>query len=159
MQLSATPAHLARIRVRCKRHLLCSAIAGDGSHVAASDALAPHLFALSMSAGKRIRVTKRQLGAEMPAAQHMARSHGYALHTQPAPRLIPPRSSAQVFTSDGGHLALAALAGPVHLVAVDTGAATHVFRSHLTSSLLSAPAAARGILLPPVTHMCVSPDR
>jgi hypothetical protein len=73
LALAAAPVHLARIRVRCQRHLLCSAIASDGSYVAASDALSPHLFALGMPAGKRIRVSKRRLAADAAAAQHMAR--------------------------------------------------------------------------------------
>ena len=73
IRLAATPVHLARIRVRCSRHLLCSAIAADGSFAAASDALSPHLFALRLPAGKRIRVTKRPLAGNVPAAQHMVR--------------------------------------------------------------------------------------
>jgi U3 small nucleolar RNA-associated protein 4 len=74
LELASAPAHLARIRVRCQRHLLCSAIAGDGSYVAAADALATHLFALSKPAGKRMRVAKRRLAADVPAAQHMVRA-------------------------------------------------------------------------------------
>ena len=59
--------------MRTKRHLLCSAIAADGSFVAASDALSPHVFALSAPAGKKVRVSKRSLAAVVPAAQHLVR--------------------------------------------------------------------------------------
>jgi len=79
LELAAAPAHLARIHVRTKRHLLCSAIAADGSFVAASDALAPHVFALSAPAGKKVRVSKRALATTVPAAQHLVRP-GAASH-------------------------------------------------------------------------------
>lgn len=69
---------------------------------------------------------------------------------------MPP---AQVFTADCSHLALASLAGPVYLVAAATGATTHVFRSHLSPDALWTSRGTVGISLPPVTHLCVSPDR
>jgi len=65
----------------------------------------------------------------------------------------------QAFTADSTHLALAALAGPVHLVSVETGETTHVFRSHLTFDGARAPRRTECIALPPVTRMCVSTDR
>ena len=78
LELAAAPTHLARIHVRAKRHLLCSAIAADGSFVAASDALAPHVFALSAPAGRKVRVSKRALATAVPAAQHLVRTLGRA---------------------------------------------------------------------------------
>ena len=65
----------------------------------------------------------------------------------------------QAFTADCSHLALASLAGPVHLCSLETGKTTHVFRNHLTFDGVRAPRRADCMLLPPVTRMCVSTDR
>jgi len=74
LELAAAPAHLARIRVRCKRNLLCSAVSANGEYVAASDAFAPHLFAVAQPAGRRLRVSKRALPDSAPPAVSMVRA-------------------------------------------------------------------------------------
>jgi len=67
LELASAPAHLARIRVRSRRHLLCSALSASGKLVAASDAFTPRLFAMDLSS-KRKLVTKRPLSDNAPAA-------------------------------------------------------------------------------------------
>jgi len=47
----------------------------------------------------------------------------------------------------------------VHLVSLETGDTTHVFRSHLTFDGACTPRRTDCIALPPVTRMCVSADR
>lgn len=74
MELAAAPAHLARIHVRSKRHLLCSALSADGRLAAASDAFAPHLFAVALPpTAPRVRVSKRELPHSLPPATCMVR--------------------------------------------------------------------------------------
>ena len=73
-ELAAAPTHLARIHVRCKRHLVCSTLSADGRMAAASDAFAPHLFAIALPPDvPRPRVTMRQLPESLPAAVDMVR--------------------------------------------------------------------------------------
>ena len=69
------------------------------------------------------------------------------------------RAARQAFTADGQHVALAAPAGPVYLVAVSSGVVAHVFRSHLKPRSAPTPRTRFCIALPPVTHVSVSPDR
>jgi U3 small nucleolar RNA-associated protein 4 len=67
LELASAPVHLARIRVRCRRHLLSSAISASGKLVAASDAYAPHIFAMDLSSKRKV-VTKRSLDEKSPPA-------------------------------------------------------------------------------------------
>ncbi len=91
LELAAAPAHLARIRVRCRRHLLCSAISATGELVAASDAFAVHLFAVAVRPGRRLRITTRALPDTTPPAMHMVRDGSRSAHAR---RVLKRRPSA-----------------------------------------------------------------
>ena len=133
LELAAAPQHLARIRVRCARHLLCGSLSPSGLLAAASDAVATHLFTLQLG-GKKKSVSKLALSATPPAATQLA------------------------FTSDDARLALCTPQGEVVLLLLSTGERLCTFRAHLRGGAWE-PQPAAALLLPPVTHLCLSPDR